>query len=113
MDIYYSSKALRDRCSTEKKGIRYWGEPLAKKIRQRIKEFEAATNLGQISTLPPPRCHELRNNRAGQFAVVISANMRIIFEPYHEQIPLLPDGGVDKSRVTRIRILEVTDYHDD
>lgn len=113
MDIYYSSKALMVLCLTEKKGIRHWGEPLAKKIRQRIKEFEAATNLGQISTLPPPRCHELKNNRTRQFAVDVSVNKRIIFEPYHDQIPLLPDSGVDKSRVTRIRILEVTDYHDD
>lgn len=102
-----------DRCLIEKKGIRHWGEPLAKKIRQKIKEFGAATNLGQISTLPPLRCHELKNNRAGQFAVVVSANMRIIFEPHHDPVPLLPDGGVDKSRVTGIRILEVTDYHDD
>jgi len=68
-------------------------------------------SLGDISKLPPARCHELSNNRAGQLSVVLNGNMRLIFMPKHDPVPTLPSGGLDWSRVTEILILEVIDYH--
>jgi proteic killer suppression protein len=38
---------------------------------------------------------------------------RLVFEPDHDPIPTLEDGGIDQSAVTRIKILEVVDYHDE
>lgn len=37
---------------------------------------------------------------------------RLIFEPDHEPLPELLDGGVDRAKVTKILIREVVDYHD-
>jgi proteic killer suppression protein len=31
--------------------------------------------------------------------------------PDHDPVPRLPDGGVDEAAVTKIRFIEVTDYH--
>lgn len=67
--------------------------------------------LAEISHLPPPRCHELEGQRAGQFAVDIDKNYRLIFTPDHDPVPRKDDGGIDLAQVTEITILEITDYH--
>jgi proteic killer suppression protein len=38
---------------------------------------------------------------------------RLIFEPYHDPIPIKEDGGIDLEQVTRIRVLSIEDYHGD
>ena len=75
-------------------------------------ELRAADTLADISTLPPARCHQLSGDRAGQFAVDVRHPFRLIFEPAHDPVPRKEDGGIDLTRVTAIRILEVTDYHE-
>ena len=74
-------------------------------------ELRAADTLADISTLPPARCHQLTGHRAGQFAVDVQHPFRLIFEPAHDPVPRKHDGGIDLTRVTAVRILEVTDYH--
>lgn len=113
LDIYFKTKNLRDSCLLKKDAIRRWGHPLALRIMQRIKELEAASSLAQISHLPPLRLHGLVNNRDGQFAISVNDRIRMIFIPFNDPVPRLPDGNVDKTQVSKILILEVTDYHDD
>lgn len=38
---------------------------------------------------------------------------RLVFTPDHDPIPMRADGGVDRTRITRILIKEVVDYHGD
>lgn len=59
----------------------------------------------------PGKCHQLHADRAGEFAVNLWGPYRLIFEPNHDPLPLFDDGGIDKSKVTNIRIKEVDDYH--
>jgi proteic killer suppression protein len=111
MEVYFSTNTLLKACSNTIDGNKRWGKTVADKVRLRITEFEAALSLEDISKLPPARCHELSNNRAGQLSVVLHGNMRLIFMPKHDPVPTLPSGGLDWSRVTEILILEVIDYH--
>ena len=83
----------------------------AKKVKQRMAELLAASNLEEIGMLPAAKCHELTGQRAGELAVSISGNYRLIFEPNHNPAPEKEDGGLDWSLVTDIRILEIEDYH--
>lgn len=59
----------------------------------------------------PGNCHQLHADRAGEFAVDLWGSYRLIFEPGHNPLPELPDGGIDRARVTKIVIKEVIDYH--
>jgi len=111
--IYYSTKKLEKQCNKEALGNKAFGLNLARKIRQRLKEFEAASSLQVISKLPPARCHELKGDRKGSLAVDLTDKKRLVFVPDHTPIPLLPTGGLDWSAVTQIIIMEVTDYHGD
>ena len=70
-----------------------------------------AATLSQISTYPPERRHQLAGNRAGQYAVDIDHQLRLVFVPAHDPIPHRPDGGIDTDQVTAIIIIEVVDYH--
>ena len=57
------------------------------------------------------RCHELKGNREGKLAVNLGHPYRLIFEPANNPIPRKPDGGLDWTGVTAIRVLTVEDYH--
>lgn len=112
MDIYFGSDKLVTIFNDEKSLRRKYGQ-LTTKIQQRMAELRAASSLSAISQFPPARCHELKGSAKGKFAVSLSGNYRLIFEPCNEPIPTKEDGGIDLSRVTEICVLEVTDYHSD
>ncbi|CAM4207046.1 type II toxin-antitoxin system RelE/ParE family toxin [Aquirufa beregesia] len=84
---------------------------LARQLNQRLKDLAAAENLAVMRALPAARCHELTGDRKGELAVNVSTNYRLIFEPNHEPIPQKADGGLDWGNVTRIRIIDIEDYH--
>jgi len=111
MKIYFRKKKLQKACSSERASIRMWGRENAKKLHQRLRELEAADNLSVIYCLPAARCHQLKGNRTGQFAVNLKHPFRLIFEPRHDPVPLKDDGGIDLTQITEIIIVEVEDYH--
>lgn len=88
-----------------------FGKPLAERLQQRLAELRAADTLEDISRLPPARCHELSQDRKGQLAIDLVHPKRLIFEPDHNPLPYKSDGGLDWSNVTRIRVIEIIDYH--
>lgn len=110
MRIYYSSKKFRRQCLEEKEGNKTWGIAVAAKVRLRLKELEAARTLADISKLPPPRCHPLKGDRLGQFAVCVTGQVRLIFKPDGELQQSDAQNGL--SEIQEIIVLEVTDYHE-
>ena len=111
MNIDFKSKKLAKCCNSFKDAVKVWGDQYAYKVFQRLNELRAGETLQDISHLPPPKCHELEGNKAGQFAVTTKQPARLIFEPDHDPIPKKADGGIDRNLVTDIIVLEVEDYH--
>jgi len=111
MKIYFKNNQLAKVCASEKASQKKWGSEITKKLYQRLAEFHAANNLEEICFLPAARCHQLKGKRSGQFAVDLKHPYRLIFEPANDPIPLKPDGGIDRKRVTAICIIGVVDYH--
>lgn len=87
------------------------GKKRTQKLKQRLLELSAAAHLGQISRVPPPRCHELSGDRSGQLSVDLDHPYRLIFIPANDPIPKKDDGGLDWSAVTAVEILEMVDTH--
>ena len=77
----------------------------------RMAVLKSARNLAQVPATPPDRRHMLRGSRKGQYAVDLAHPYRLIFEPNHDPVSRLPDGGVNLEEVTSITIIEVLDYH--
>ncbi|TDQ35308.1 type II toxin-antitoxin system RelE/ParE family toxin [Aureibacillus halotolerans] len=112
MDFKFKSKKMKKICSDKSKMDREWGTYNAKKLQIRINQIKAADSLEVLFTLPGARCHQLKGNRDNQFAVDLKHPFRLIFEPYHDPVPLKEDGGFDTAKITDILLLEVRDYHD-
>lgn len=97
-------------CTREKEGIRRWGSDHYRLLQRRLASLVAAETLEEMSGVPG-NCHQLRADRAEQFAVHLWGAHRLVFEADHDPTPRRPDGGIDRVRVTRICITEVVDYH--
>jgi plasmid maintenance system killer protein len=112
MDIIFQNSKLDKECNEAKLMVKRYGPLRAKLLQKRLTELRAATVLEDIFKLPQARCHELRENRKGELAVDLDHPYRLIFEPADDPRPKKPDGGLDRTKVTSIRILGIEDYHE-
>jgi plasmid maintenance system killer protein len=87
--------------------VRRWGAEHAAAIRRRIAELVAAETLAVVNKLPHHRLHPLSGDRDGQYDICVRDLAKLIFEPWQEEIPQLPAGGIDMTGVTVIRILVI------
>ncbi len=110
MEISFKTRKLEKQLTDPVVLVKSYGL-LAKKIKMRLKNLSDADNLSVMRSLPAAGCHELSGNRQGQLAVSVSVNFRLIFEPANEPVPVREDGGLDWNEITKIRIIEVVDYH--
>ncbi|MDX9776126.1 MAG: hypothetical protein RBT40_09300 [Petrimonas sp.] len=113
MDITFKSTKLRKIFESKRDLIRNYGEVRGKKLSRLISFLRAAPCLENVPPEKPFRRHELISNRKGQFSVEITGNYRLILEPCNEPLPVKEDGGLDLKKITRIKIIEVEDYHGD
>lgn len=111
MEVLFTTKKLQKVCNSGEEIIRRYGQERGKRLQRRLAELAAAVSLAEVATLPQARLHSLSGDRAGQFAVDLQYPFRLILEPANEPVPRMAGGGVDLSRVTRVRIVEVVDYH--
>lgn len=111
MEILFARSKLRKTLTQEREMARAYGQRTAQKLKLRLAILDAAACLADVPIKPPDRCHQLRQDRDEQFAVDLVKGERLIFEVADDPIPRLDDGGIDRTRVTKIRVLEVGDYH--
>ena len=109
MEINFKDKKLWELCEQRSTAERKLGSPCARKLRSRLADLQAARC---VTDLVPGRPHPLGGDRAGQFAVDLEGGRRLVFEPDHNPVPTKEDGGIDWSRIARVRIIYVGDYHD-
>lgn len=110
VDIEFSTARLKKDCEDVNLAWTRWGPDIAKVVMRRLVQVQAAQCLEDLPSTPPTRRHKLTGKRKGQYALDLTKGRRLIL------LPILPDGrpdsASDPSRITRVRIMEVTDYHD-
>lgn len=84
---------------------------MARKVSARLDDILAAPNLAVLMQLPQAGCHALKADRAGEWAVSISGNHRIIFKIDHDPVPVGDDGLINTIVITDIVITGTEDYH--
>jgi len=110
LEVVFATRELEKKLGSDKARRKHFGDETGRRVARRLLELGAAPSLGSLRNAPG-RCHELGEDRKGQLAVTITSNYRLVFEPADEPTAQLDDGGLDWSAVTKVRILEVTDYH--
>lgn len=111
MDIYFKRKKLQKICSEKKIAVKELGAKRAQKLMQRMMELSAAESLLDISIYPPARCHELSGDRKGQLSVDLGHPYRLLFIPADDQVPKKNDGGLDRTAISSIEIIDIADTH--
>jgi plasmid maintenance system killer protein len=98
MDIGFSAKRLERASLDFAESSRIFGVPIGRKYIQRVLVLRAAENFSQLFGIQSLKLHSLKVNRAGQYAITLTGNYRLILEK----------AGEDK-----ILIVDVEDYHGD
>ncbi len=80
------------------------------RLQRRLDDLLDTDNLKDVMLLPG-RCHLLKADKKGLFAIDLDHPKRLLFEPANDPLPISEDGTWDLSRVTAIRILSLEDYH--
>jgi toxin HigB-1 len=97
--------------NTGRELVKAYGKDTADKIRVRMSVLRNARNLADVPKKPPDRCHPLKGDRVGQYAVDLNQPFRLVFEPIRVSSASKTGAPIDESAVTAIRILKVEDYH--
>jgi len=114
MDILFSKERDKELANDDSKlGRVFRGNSRRPKlIRARLDELADADDPQIMRSIPQSGFHNLLGNRKGQFAVKLDKGYRMTLEPANKPLPVKPDGGLDLTRVTAIRILKLAeDYH--
>lgn len=110
MHIEYANRKLEKVLNDAARLQKEYGPEQASKIQSRLEMLKAAANLSEVPAEKPIRCHLLKGDYAGDFAVDLKQPYRLIFKPL-APIERLSDGGIDKAKVKEILIKGVVDYH--
>jgi proteic killer suppression protein len=112
MDIIFKSTKLEKECNNEDLMVRRFGTARSKLLKKRLFELFAAATLQDLRNLPQARCHELKGNLKGYLSVDLDGLNRLLFEPANDPVPKKPDGGLDWTKVTVVRIVGMEDTHE-
>jgi proteic killer suppression protein len=109
VEILYADAKIQRLCEEARYQQKQLGSDQAKRLRTRIAQLRAATQVLQLQLGRP---HPLVGDLAGQFSVDLVHPTRLLFEPADHPPPSHPHGGIDWQQVSRIRILAIEDTHD-
>lgn len=109
MEISFSDEDLRALCLRSRIAVKQLGQPCARKLQTRLADLDAASC---VAVLISGRPHPLKGDRRGEFSLDLYRGARLVFAPNHNPLPEREDGSIDWSRVTRVRITFIGDYHD-
>lgn len=110
MKISYQNNKLEKQLSSGSEIKKAFGMN-AKKVAQRMSEIEASPNLAVLMQIPAARCHRLKGDLEGEWAVSISPNHRLLFMIADNPVPRKDNGEIDTILVKEIKIITTTDYH--
>jgi len=96
--IEFATNRLADAGVSLAEASRLFGVPIGRKYIQRLAVLKATDKFNQLFGHRALRLHPLKGNRAGQYAMTLTGNYRLIIEKIQDD---------------RVRILDVEDYHGD
>lgn len=100
LEVKFRNKKLEKCYQKSKDAIREFRPEVARRYIERINIIKHTKNIDELKKLPALRCHSLKGNRAGQWAVNLTGFYRLIFTLEGEVLEIA-------------RIEEVSKHYDD
>ena len=79
LEITYKTHKLEKVCTDASMARKEYGLEMAQKITQRINELRAADSVDMLVQFQLGRCHPLKGDRLGQFAMDLVHPYRLVF----------------------------------
>ena len=98
MKITYKTRKIEKVCTIASEAEKKYGSEMAEKIHQRIDEIDASDTVEEMVQFHIGRCHLLKGNRKGQYAMDLVHPYRLIFEKTGDIIQIA-------------NVMEIVDYH--
>lgn len=98
MKITYKTRKIEKVCTIASEAEKKYGSEMAEKIHQRIDEIDASDTVEEMIQYHIGRCHPLKGNRKGQYAMDLVHPYRLIFEQIGDEIKIA-------------NVMEIEDYH--
>lgn len=98
MRITYKSKKIEKVRTVASEAEKKYGLEMAAKIHQRIDEISSADTIEEMVQFKLGRCHPLKGERKGQYAVDLVQPNRLVFQKEGDEIQIA-------------KIMEIVDYH--
>jgi proteic killer suppression protein len=108
MDIEFCNKHMQRLCEQSRIAVRELGADSARKLQNRLADIQSAND---VLDLPAGKPHPLKGDLEGQYAINLAGGQRLVFVPANNPTPMIDDENIDWSRVTKIRIIKIGDYH--
>ena len=96
MEVTFRTRKLEREYRISTNAIKVYGTKIAKKYIQRVNIIKHAQNIDELSRLPGLRCHPLKGNRQGQFAVSLTGFYRLIFTLHGDALEIANIEEVSK-----------------
>ena len=109
MGIAFATKRLRQLCETEVTARDALGEKVARKLRARLADLSAAQSVKDLVAGSP---REVCRDGTPAIAIKLSCGARLLFTANHSNLPMASRGGVDWSKVTRVKVICIEDGDD-
>lgn len=110
MKICYKTKHLAALAANEKKQVIELGKVCSKIFVKRLMTMNAAENMKEL-ILMPGRFHELKGERAGQWACDLVHPLRLVFRPQKEGKVIAEFEKADAIEIVELMIMDICDYH--
>ena len=96
MEITFRTKKLEREYRNNTAARKSYGVQVARKYIQRINIIKHTRNIDELLGLPGLRCHPLKGNRHGQYAVNLTGFYRLIFTLHGEALEIANIEEVSK-----------------
>lgn len=98
MKLEFKSKKLQNICTNASVAEKEYGSRMAELIHQRIDEITAADTVEMLLKFRVGRCHALKGNLHGKYAMDLAHPFRLIFIKKGVEIQV-------------VKIVDIADYH--
>ena len=79
MEVTFRTRELERAYMKSANAVKAYGEQVARKYILRINIIKQVHDIGELMKLPGLRCHPLKGDRQGQYAVNLTGFYRLIF----------------------------------
>ena len=96
MEVTFRTRKLEREYKEHARAVKAYGGQVARRYIQRINIIKQARDIDELMVLPALKCHALKGDRQGQYAMTLTGFYRLIFTLRGEELEIAHIEEVSK-----------------